>query len=83
MTNINSNESLFYPYSIRVNKCSGSCYNNNDKYAKICFPDIVKNIFIKVFHLMSRHNETRDIEWHEICKCKCRLDASVCNDRQR
>ena len=32
---------------------------------------------------MSKHNETRDIEWHEICKCKCRLDASVCNDRQR
>ena len=35
---------------------------------------------IKVFNLISRSNETRHIEWHETCKCKCRLDASICND---
>ena len=32
---------------------------------------------------MSRANETRHIKWHETCKCKCRLDASVCNNKQR
>ena len=32
---------------------------------------------------MSRTNETRYIEWHEICKCKYRLDASVCNNKKR
>ena len=26
---------------------------------------------------MSRNNETKHIKWHEICKCKCGLDASV------
>ena len=31
---------------------------------------------------MSRTNETRHIKWREICKCKCRLDASVCNKKQ-
>ena len=31
---------------------------------------------------MLRTNETRHIEWHETCKCKCRLDASVCNNKQ-
>ena len=30
-----------------------------------------------------RTNETRHIKWHETCKCKCRLDASVCNHKQR
>ena len=30
-----------------------------------------------------RTNETRHIKWHETCKCKCRLDASVCNNKQR
>ena len=24
----------------------------------------------------------QDIEWHETCKCKCRLDASVCDNKQ-
>ena len=38
---------------------------------------------VKVFNLMSRTNETRYIKWHETCKYKCRLDASVCNNEQR
>ena len=66
---VNNNESVFYPYSIKVNKCSGSCSNINDPYAKLCVPDIVKNIKVKVFNLMSRINETRQITWHETCKC--------------
>ena len=32
---------------------------------------------------MSRTNETSFIEWHEKCKCKCRLDGIVCNNKQR
>ena len=39
ITNVNSNEPLFYPYSILVNKCSGSSNNVNDPYAKLCVPD--------------------------------------------
>ena len=33
--------------------------------------------------LSCRTNETRHIKWHETCKCECRLDASVCNNKQR
>ena len=36
---------------------------------------------VKVFNLMSRTNEARHIKWHENCKCKYRLDASVCNNK--
>ena len=32
---------------------------------------------------MSRTNGTGHIEWHKTCKCKCRLDASVCNNKQK
>ena len=44
----------------------------------MCVPDVVKNINIKVFNLISRTNKTRHIKWHETFKCKCRLDANVC-----
>ena len=44
---------------------------------------MIKNLNVKVFNLMSRTNETRYIKWHEACKCKCRLDASACNNKQR
>ena len=75
--NINSNEPIFYPYSIEINKCSGSCNNINDPYAKLCVPNVVKSMNLKVFNLMSRTNKTRHIKWHETYKCKCRLDATV------
>ena len=81
--NVNSNEPVFYPFSIKTSKCSGSCNNINDPYAKICVPDIVKSLNVKVFNVMSRTNETRHIKWHETCRCKCRLDARLGNNKQR
>ena len=29
-----------------------------------------------------RLNETRNVLWHESCKCVCRLNSSVCNSKQ-
>ena len=46
-------------------------------------PDSVKDVNVKVFNLMSRTNEARHIKWHQTCKCICRLDAIVCNNKQR
>ena len=64
--NINSNEPLFYPYEIKVNKFSDSCNNTNDPSSKLCVPDVVKNMNVKVFNLMSRTNETRHIKWMKL-----------------
>ena len=82
IVNVNSNEHVFYPFSIKTSKCSGSCKNINDPYTKICVPDVVKDLNVKVFNLILRTNETRHIKWHETCKCKFRLDASVYNNKQ-
>ena len=79
--NINSKEPSFYSYSVKISKYSGSCNNINDSNAKLCVPDVVKNINVKVFNLMARTNETRHIKWHEACKCKCGLDASICSNK--
>ena len=48
-----------------------------------CVPDVAKNLNTKVFNLRSGTNETRHIEWHEMRNCKCRLDASVCDNKER
>ena len=81
--NVDSNNPIFYPFSIKTSKCSGNCNNIKNPYAKICVPDVINDLNVKVFNLMSRTNETKFIEWHEICKCKCRLDATICNNKQR
>ena len=82
MIETNANEPVFYPYSIKVDKCSGNCNNINDPYAKLWIPDIIKKINVKVFNLMSRINETRQILWNETCKCVCKISVAVCNSKQ-
>ena len=54
--NVNSKEPTFYPHSIKTSKCSGSCNNINDPYAKMCVPNVFKNLNIKVFNLISWTN---------------------------
>ena len=81
---INSNNPMFYPFSVKINKCSGNCNNNiDDPYARICVPGVTKDLNIKVFNLMSRTNETRQIKWYESCKYICRLGKFICNSKER
>ena len=52
----------------------------------------IKQIFVSTImyfgclssvNLVSRTNETRHIKLHEMCKCTCRLDTSICNNKER
>ena len=74
---------MFYPYRIKINRCKGSCNTVNEPYAKICVPGQIKNTNVKVFSLMSRTNETGHIKCHKTCKCRCRLDGSICSNKPR
>ena len=81
--NFNGDEPVLLSFIIETSKCCGGCNNINYPYAKICVPDVVKNLNVKAFNLMSRTNGTRFLEWHETCKCKCKSGANVCNNKQR
>ena len=78
----NANEPVFYPLSVKVNKCSCNCNTINDPMAKLCVADVVKDLNLKVFNMLARINETRKVVWHETCKCICRLTSAICNDKQ-
>ena len=80
VVNVNRKEPVFLPFIIKTTKFSGSCNNINDPYAKLCVTDVIKNLNVRPFNLMSRANETRHIEWHETCNW---LDPSLCNNKLR
>ena len=75
-------EPVYFPYSVLINKCSGSCNDLNDPMGKLCAPDITKSINMKVYNLLMRANETKNVLWRETCKCVCRLTSAVCNKKQ-
>ena len=47
VVNVNGDEPVFFPFSIETSKFSGSCNNINYPYAKICVPDVIKNLNVK------------------------------------
>ena len=48
--NVNTNNPVFYRFSVNVNKCSGNCNNIFNPYARLCVSNVVKNIRLKVFN---------------------------------
>ena len=50
--------------------------------ARLCVPNIIKNVNMKICNFLMRLNETRNALWHESCKRICRLNSSVCNSKQ-
>ena len=75
-------EALFYPYNVLVNKCSGGCNTLDDPMAKLCVPNIIKRVNMKIYNFLMRLNETRNVLWHESCKFVCQLNSSACNSKQ-
>ena len=53
--NVNTKNPVFYPFSVKVNKC---------------LLNVVKNINLKAFNLISWNDEIKQIKWHESCKCE-------------
>ena len=47
IVNVNSNNPIFYHFSIKISKCSGNCNNINDPYSKICVHHIAKKPNVK------------------------------------
>ena len=83
IVDVNSNDPIFYPFSVKMNMYSGNCNSVNNPYARVCLSDVIKNLNVKVFNLMSRTNETKSIKLHETCKCICRLNKIICNNKQK
>ena len=50
-------EALFFPYNVLVNKCSGSCDTLDNAMTKLCVPNIIKRINMKVYNFLMRLNE--------------------------
>ena len=74
---------MAYPYKIKINRCVGSCNDKDNPYFKVCTPDIVKNFTVKVFDLMTLENTTKQVQFHGSCKCVCKINSSVCSEKQR
>ena len=59
-------EVLFYPYSVLVNKCRGSCDTLDNPMTKLCVPNVIKRVNMQVYNFLMMLNEIRNVLWHEV-----------------
>ena len=81
LTDINSNEPLYYQFTVTVNTCGVYFKTIDDRYAGICVVNKVKNRNMEVFNLISRINETKFLVQHGSCVCKWKLTENVYNSK--
>ena len=68
-------EALFYPYNVLVNKCNASCNTLDNPMTRLCVPNVFKRVNMQVYNFLMMLNETRNVLWHESCKCICKLNS--------
>ena len=51
-------EALLYPYNVQVKKCSGSCNTLDNPKEKLCVPNVIKGLNMKVYNFLAMLNET-------------------------
>ena len=60
---------LFYPFTVSVNKCGGSCKTVDDSYAQFWIPNKV-SMNVKILNLMPWVNEIKCLVKNALCECK-------------
>ena len=77
---MNPVELKYYPFMIRLNKCTGSC---NVLSPKICVSKETKDINVKALDMIANKNEAKAITEHISCDCKCKFNSIICNSNPK
>ena len=72
----------YYPFTVKLDRCVGSCNTLNDLPNKVCVPSKTEDLNLSVFIMVSRINELKTITKQISCECKCRFDGRKCNSDQ-
>ena len=77
--NKNSQEFCYYPFTVKLDKCVGSCNNLNDLSNKVCVPSKTEDLNLSPFNMITGINELKTLTRHVSCKCKCKFDKKNSN----
>ena len=82
-TNDNSQEFHYYPFTVKLDRCVGSCNTLNDLSNKVCVPNKTEDLNLSVFNMITGINESKTLTKHISCECKCKFDGRKCNSNQK
>ena len=78
-----SQELHYYPFTVKLDRCVGSCNILNDLSYKVCVPNKTEDLNLSVFNMITGINESKTLTKHISCKCKCKFDGRKINSNQK
>ena len=72
----------YYPFSVKLDRCVGSCNTLNDLCNKVCLPNKTEDLNLSMLNMVTWINELKTLTKHISCKCKFRFDGRKCNSGQ-
>ena len=73
-----SQEFHYYPFSVKLNRCVGSCNTLNDLSNNVCVPNKKEDLKLSLFNMFTGINESKTLAKHISCECKCKFDRTKC-----
>ena len=71
----------YYPFAVKSDRCVGSCNTLNDLPNKVCVPNRIEDLNLRVFNMIIGINESKTLT-----KCisrKCKFDGRKCDSNQK
>ena len=72
----------YYPFTIKLDKCVGSCNTPNDLSDEVCNPNKTEDLNLNVFNMTTGINESETLTKHISFKCKYKYDGRNRNSDQ-
>ena len=77
-----SQESRYYSFSIKLDRCVGSCNTLNDLSNKVCVLNKIENLNLSVFNMITGINKSKTLIKDISSECNCKFDGRKCNSDQ-
>ena len=77
-----SQEFLYYPLVVKLDRCVGSFNTLNDLSNKACVLNKREDLNLSVSNMITGINDSKTLTKHISCECKSKFDGRKCNSNQ-
>ena len=77
-----SQEFHYNLFTVKLDKCVGSCNTLNGLSNKVCVPNKTEDLNLSMFSMITWINESKTLTKYMSCEYKCRFDGRKCNSDQ-
>ena len=73
-----SQEFHYYPFTVKLDRCVGSCNTLNELSNKVCVSHKTEDLNLSIMKIITGINESKILTKHISCKYKCKYDGRKC-----